>query len=452
MEAVGGNATLASIQFHNLNRHSKKRRFETPNPTTNPFKMEPASPERKHKRRQHAFYLALAVAFYAVVQVYVLLSPILLSFILILLITLALNPIVTRLRNWTGGRRRATGLILVGVLALCGLTVWGASAPLKDAVTTLSERLPAYWERLQKPLIKLQQKAAISEVKMQDEVTAEIEQETPEAEKAAPKAAPSPPPHDDQTHNGGETIRSRLIGMIRDVLGRVKGLALNTTRIFIVLVTVFFGVTFTMMNPRPIFGAVFSVVPERHHPQTLVIAQRIARFVPRWAMSVLISMVTIGSLFFALMWPIFGFSDALMLGLIACLLSAIPFLGPILSLIPALLLAIGEGGMTPVWVLLAYLAVQTLEGNVITPLIMSRGLKLHPMAIMFSMLLSVAAFGVLGLLIAAPMVAILGILHEELYRKRFLPTATDDDLDRLARGALLDNSRVSPHCEIPREV
>ncbi len=169
--------------------------------------------------------------------------------------------------------------------------------------------------------------------------------------------------------------------------------------------------------------------------------QRIARFVPRWAMSVVISMLTIGSLFFLLMWPIFGFADAIMLGLIAFLLSAIPFLGPLLTLIPALLLAIGEGGMTPVWVVLAYLAVQALEGNVILPLIMSHGMKLHPVAVIFSMLLSVAAFGVLGVLIAAPLVAIVGILYEELYRKHFLPTATDEDLDRLARGALLEKRR-----------
>ncbi len=153
----------------------------------------------------------------------------------------------------------------------------------------------------------------------------------------------------------------------------------------------------------------------------------------------MISMLTIGSLFFLLMWPIFGFIDAVLLGLIACLLSAIPFLGPLLSLIPALLLAIGEGGRTPVWVVLAYFAVQALEGNVILPLIMSRGMKLHPVALIFSMLLSVAAFGVLGVLIAAPLVAIVGIVHEELYRKHFLPSVTDGDLDRLARGALLEN-------------
>jgi predicted PurR-regulated permease PerM len=384
------------------------------------------------------FYVVFAAALYAMIQAYPLLSPILLSFILILLITLAVNPVVARLRVWTGGRKRATGLILVGVLTLGALTVWGTVGPLKHAVTTLSEKLPAYWERLQKPLIKMEQQAVLSEEKLQGEVSVEIARDTPEAGEAPSAARPRKMQAPTSPGNGEGSLRSSLVGFIQGVFGQIGGVALNTTQMLIVLVTVFFGVTFTLMNPRPVFGALFSIVPECHHAQTLVIAQRIATFVPRWAISVLLSMLTIGSLFFLLMWPIFGFADALMLGLIACLLSAIPFLGPVLSLIPALLLAIGEGGMTPLWVLLAYLAVQALEGNVILPLIMSRGMKLHPLALIFSMLLSVVAFGVLGVLIAAPLVAILGIVHEELYRKRFLPTVTDEDLDRLARGCLLD--------------
>jgi predicted PurR-regulated permease PerM len=67
---------------------------------------------------------------------------------------------------------------------------------------------------------------------------------------------------------------------------------------------------------------------------------------------------------------------------------------------------------------------------------MSRGMNLHPMAVIFSMLLCVAVFGVLGVLVAAPLVAIVHILHDELYRKRLLPSVTDADLDRLARKAL----------------
>ena len=92
--------------------------------------------------------------------------------------------------------------------------------------------------------------------------------------------------------------------------------------------------------------------------------------------------------------------------------------------------------MTPLWVVLAFFAIQALENNVILPFIMARGMELHPVAVIFSMLLCVAAFGVLGVLVAAPLVAIVDILHDELYRKRFLPTVTDADLDRLARKAL----------------
>ena len=232
------------------------------------------------------------------------------------------------------------------------------------------------------------------------------------------------------------SIRSSLSEMLQGVVGRFTAVAFNAAQILVVLVTVFFGVTFTLMNPRPIFGAMFSLVPERHHEQTLTIVQRIGNFVPGWAGATLLGMLTIGLMVFVVMWPMFGFTDALVLGLIAGILEAVPFLGPILAAIPALLFAAGKGGMAPLWVLLAYGTIQVLENNVILPYIMARGMKLHPVSVIFSMLMCVAAFGVLGVLVAAPLVAIVDILHDELYRKRFLPRVTDAHLDRLARKAL----------------
>jgi predicted PurR-regulated permease PerM len=63
-------------------------------------------------------------------------------------------------------------------------------------------------------------------------------------------------------------------------------------------------------------------------------------------------------------------------------------------------------------------------------------MKLHPVAVIFSMILCVLAFGVLGVLIAAPMVAIVQILHDELFRSRFLPNVGAKELDTLARKAM----------------
>ena len=395
----------------------------------------PLNPPSEAKQRPPSFYVILAAALFAFIQAYSLLSPILLSLLLILLISLAVNPVISRIRALTGGRQGATGLVVAALVTVIALTGWAFFVPMKASVIKLSEQLPAYWERLQKPLIKMEKQAVLSEEKLQAEVTAEIAQARTAAVKPETMRPPPEPTLPKTTKESG-SIRSSLGQMLRGVAGSFTGAAFNAAQILVVLVTVFFGVTFTLMNPRPIFGAMFSLVPERHHDQTLTIMQRIGKFVPGWAAATLLGMATIGLLVFLLMWPIFGFMDAMVLGLIAGILEAVPFLGPLLSAVPALLFALAKGGMAPLWVVLAYLAIQALENNVILPFIMARSMKLHPLPVIFSMLLCVAAFGVLGVLVAAPLVAIVEILHDELYRKRFLPTITDADLDRLARKAL----------------
>lgn len=401
----------------------------------------PNNPKPEVETRSISFYVILGAALFAFIQTFSLLSPILLSFLLILLISLAVNPLISWIRALTGGRKGATGLVVAALAVLIALTAWAFFGPMRASVTKLSEQLPAYWERMQKPLIKMEQQAVLSEAKLQAEVTTEIAQTA--ADEGKPKVAPrttEPAPPKPTKESG--SLRSRLSQMIQGVLGSFTAVAFNAAQILIVLVMVFFGVIFTLMNPRPIFGVIFLIVPERHHDQTLTIMQRIGRFVPTWACATLLAMLTVFLLVFLLMCPFFGFVDALVLGLIAGVFEAIPYLGPILSAVPALLLALGEGGTTPLWVLLVYLAVQLFENNVIIPFLMARGMKLHPVAVIFSMLFCVAAFGVLGVLVAAPLVAVADILHDELYRKRFLPTVTDTDLDDLARNALREKKSV----------
>ena len=393
----------------------------------------PVVPTRAHSA---SFQLLLAAVLYVFVEPFPLLSPILLSLLLILLISLAVNPVISWMRTWAGGRSRATGLVATVLVVILGLTGWAFFAPLKTSLTELSESLPTYWQRLQKPLIKMEHQAVIAEERLQAEVTTEIAQSKSMEARPVPRLLNPVTPFAASQPKDTGSLRSSLSEMVHGVVGRFTSVAFNAAQIMVVLVTVFFGVAFTLMDPRPIFGALFSVVPVRHHGKTMVIVQRVRKFVPGWAGSTLLGMLTIGTLVFLVMWPFFGFMDALVLGLIAGVLESVPFLGPTLAAVPAVLFALGKGGMTPVWVVIAYLGIQLLENNVILPLIMARGMKLHPVAVIFSMLLCVAAFGVLGVLVAAPLVAIVGILNDELYRKPFMPTVTDAELDRLAQEAL----------------
>ena len=392
-------------------------------------------------RNSIPIYLLVAAALFALLHAFSVLAPILLSFLLTMLISLALNPVINWLRTIAGGRKAATAVVIVALLTILSLAGWAFYLPLSGAVAKFSQSLPTYWERLQKPLIKLEKKAEHSEEKLQQEVKNEIAVDavaSKDSEMVASKSEPTPAQATPAQANAASpnSLRSGLSAMLRGVVGNVTAMAFNGAQVLVVLLTVFFGVVFMLLNPRPIIAAIFSLVPEQHHDRAVIITQRIAQFAPAWAGSTLTGMLTIGVLVFLLMWPLLGLMDALVLGLIACLFESIPFLGPTLSTIPALLLAIGKGGMIPLWVLVAYIAIQTLENNVILPMIMSRGMKIHAVAVIFSMLLCVTAFGVLGVLIAAPMVAIVSIIHEELYRKRFLPTVTEEDLDRLARKVL----------------
>lgn len=122
------------------------------------------------------------------------LSHIVLSFLLVILVSLALNPLILRMRALTGSRKIPAGLILGGFLAILILTGWAFLGPMQDSIANISKQLPGYWERLQKPLIMMEQRAAISEEKLQVEVTTEIARTDRQAGQPVAKPAPSAPP------------------------------------------------------------------------------------------------------------------------------------------------------------------------------------------------------------------------------------------------------------------
>jgi predicted PurR-regulated permease PerM len=108
------------------------------------------------------------------------------------------------------------------------------------------------------------------------------------------------------------------------------------------------------------------------------------------------------------------------LGLIAAVLSFIPSLGPFLSVIPAIILGLTQGPIMGLWVCLLYLGVQTLEANVITPLIQRRAINLPPAFVLGSELLMGLLLGGAGLAFATPLAAVLLVLINMLYIQDYL--------------------------------
>ena len=108
---------------------------------------------------------------------------------------------------------------------------------------------------------------------------------------------------------------------------------------------------------------------------------------------------------------------ALGLGVIAGFTNLIPFFGPVLGAIPALIVATSQGGLTVVWVLLLFTVIQNLETYLLDPLLVGSSVKVPPLYQLLAVLGGAQVLGIIGALIVPPWVAGCGVLLENLYVK-----------------------------------
>jgi predicted PurR-regulated permease PerM len=109
----------------------------------------------------------------------------------------------------------------------------------------------------------------------------------------------------------------------------------------------------------------------------------------------------------SLVFTFAGLQAPLLFGLICGITNVIPYVGPYLGAIPATIVAFSQGIPTGVAVLGCIMIVQFVEGNFIQPLVMSKTMKLHPVTILIGLLVFGYFFGVLGMIIATPLIAVI---------------------------------------------
>ncbi|MEM6446899.1 MAG: AI-2E family transporter [Cyanobacteria bacterium P01_D01_bin.123] len=106
---------------------------------------------------------------------------------------------------------------------------------------------------------------------------------------------------------------------------------------------------------------------------------------------------------------------ALALGAIAGVTNLIPFVGPVLGAIPAVIVAIAQGGWTVLWVLLLFVVIQNLESYVLDPLLVGSSVGVHPLFQLLAVLGGVQVLGILGAIVVPPWFAGTSVLIENLY-------------------------------------
>lgn len=161
---------------------------------------------------------------------------------------------------------------------------------------------------------------------------------------------------------------------------------------------------FLAVNPKLYLGGLIRLVPLQRRPRTAAVLEATRSTLASWLAAKLIEMLVIGVFTTIGLWLI-GIDLALVLGIIAAVLSFIPNFGPIIALIPAVLIALIGGVDQVLYVVGLYVAIQTVESYILTPLLQQRMVDLPPALTIGTQVLIGFLTGALGVILATPLTA-----------------------------------------------
>jgi len=165
------------------------------------------------------------------------------------------------------------------------------------------------------------------------------------------------------------------------------------------------------------------IVPPSRRSRAKAVFKEIGSTLQWWLIAKFIAMVIVGILTWLGLF-LLGVEMAATLAVLAALLTFVPNFGPIISAVPAVLLALMQGPLIALWVVLLYISIQTIESFVITPAIQYRALSLPPALVLVAQLAASVWAGVWGLVLATPLLAVFIVLVRLLYVEDILRDGT----------------------------
>lgn len=304
------------------------------------------------------------------------LAAILILFIAII-IAEAARPLVLLLER----RRvpRVVGVLLVLLVAaiIFGILIWILITPLVGEFGTLSANAPTYTRRLQAWIV-----SSSATLHTNPQLGSFIDSLTSQAFSSLQSLAPS------------------LIQVPFTLLSGVFGALLS----FVVILTT---TVFWLSSSAKLGQFLLSLFPGRYQPDVDTIFADMGRSLGGYVRGVLIAMLLIG-IFTGLGLGILGVPYALLLGVLAGLTECIPYLGPWLSGSVAVVVAlVTVDPLKALEVIILFLVVQQLEGNLVQPLVMSRSVHLDPLLVLIAILVGSELLGLAGAVLAVPFAALL---------------------------------------------
>jgi predicted PurR-regulated permease PerM len=232
------------------------------------------------------------------------------------------------------------------------------------------------------------------------------------AQGARSTAAPPAPPSPAAPKAPGEA--SGLAGQLSAVTRYLFSFLSSTVAVLAGLLLILFTAIYIGAEPDLYYRGMLHLFPHEARARAGEVLAAVGVTLRKWLVAQLLMMVAIGVID-AVGLSLLGVKAALALGLIAGLLEFIPMLGPILSAVPAIAMGFLDSPQKALFVALLCWGVQFLEGHILAPLLMKRGVDLPPVVTLIGLSLMAIVFGFLGMMVAVPVLAVVMVTIRMLY-------------------------------------
>ncbi len=208
----------------------------------------------------------------------------------------------------------------------------------------------------------------------------------------------------------------------RSLLSGVTSILSTTFQVFLILLASAY-----FLYDYPKFVASFKrYVPVRWRPLYNDISAKADRAIGGYLRGQIL-ITTILGVFIWLGLTLVGVPLALAISFIAAVFNLIPYLGPIVGVLPAVLLGFTISPLTALLAVVVFVVANQIEGNILAPFILSKSTDLHPVTVLLAILAGVGLLGLVGALLAVPVVALAKVILEEYLLKRPAYQVTGDE-------------------------
>lgn len=209
-----------------------------------------------------------------------------------------------------------------------------------------------------------------------------------------------------------QNVSDIIFSRINTVLSSSFSVLMNAFNVFLSFITVAVFSFYLLLERNKIRNNLHILFPHLPKEKVNSLAQKIEEKLGAWIRGELILMLSIGVATYVGL-SLLRVEFALPLAVIAGLLEIVPVIGPILSAVPAMIIAFVQSPVLAVAVVALYILVQQLENNVLVPKIMERAVGLSPIVTIFALLVGGTFFGLIGAALAVPAAALIQVILED---------------------------------------